>query len=236
MENKIIKAFAMCFNKSPEDVVEYLDKQGIKITWDWQEQLDAIKKHCFTVAKISSADILELIKSMIDKAVAEGKTFREFKRELFAELQLAGYGSREDGSAWRLDTIYRTNLQSAYMAGRYKQMMEVKEEFPYWEFVAVKDNRTTDGCNNLNGVLLPLDDAFWTTNYPPRHYRCRSRVRAVSEFQMQKRNISVSDSEQYADVKPSKGFETNPGEWQPDLSKYSTNVKKTLSNIMEAYK
>lgn len=172
MESKLINAFVMCFNKSPKEIVEYLDKQGIEITWDWEEQLEAIKKHCFTVAKVSSADILELIKSMVDKAVAEGKTFRDFKRELYAELVQAGYAQREDGSAWRLDNIYRTNLQSAYMAGRYYKMMDVKENFPYWEFVPIQDNRTTDGCSNLNGVILPADDSFWKTNYPPRHYRC----------------------------------------------------------------
>lgn len=236
MESKLINAFVMCFNKSPKEIVEYLDKQGIEITWDWEEQLEAIKKHCFTVAKVSSADILELIKSMVDKAVAEGKTFRDFKRELYAELVQAGYAQREDGSAWRLDNIYRTNLQSAYMAGRYYKMMDVKENFPYWEFVPIQDNRTTDGCSNLNGVILPADDSFWKTNYPPRHHNCRSRVRASSADQLESRGVEVSDPDKYKDVKPAKGFETNPGEWKPDFSKYSTNVKKALSSIMGAYK
>lgn len=236
MNDDLIKTFTLCFNKSPEDVVKFLESQGVKITWDWQEQLEAIKEKCFTVAKVSSADILELIKEFVDKAVAQGTTFNDFKKTLNAELINAGYGNREDGSAWRLNTIYRTNLQSAYMAGRFEKMKAVTDEFPYWEFVAVQDNRTTDTCKHINGVVLPANDGFWKTNYPPRHYLCRSRVRAVSADQLKSRGIEVSDSDKYKDVKPAKGFETSPGEWKPDLSKYSKEIITTLAQIMESYK
>lgn len=236
MDDKLIKAFVLCFDKTPEEAVAFLEKQGIKITWDWKAQLEAIRERCFTIAKVSSADILELIKEFIDKAVGEGKTYNDFKRALTAELINAGYASREDGSAWRLNNIYRTNLQSAYMAGRFERMSEVTAEFPYWEFVSVSDNRTTDGCKNINGTILSADDNFWKTNYPPRHYSCRSRVRASSADQIKSRGLTVSDSEKFKDVKPAEGFDTYPGEWKPDLSKYPAGTRKVLTQVMGSYK
>lgn len=235
MDKDTIKAFVLCFDKSPEEAVKFLESKGIKVTWNWQEQADAIREHCFTIAKCSSADILTDFLDELDKAMQKGETFQDFKKKMNTLLIQKGFEKREDGSAWRLDTIYRTNLQSAYMAGRYKEMKEVEAEFPYWEFVAVMDNRTTDSCEGLNGIVLPSNDTFWSVNYPPRHFKCRSRARAVSEFQMKKRGLEVSDSEKYKNIKPSEGFDNVPGNYQPNLKKYPDEIRNTLQQMMDSY-
>ncbi|MEK2680667.1 phage minor head protein [Pseudomonas aeruginosa] len=46
------------------------------------------------------------------------------------------------GSPRRLETIYQTNMQSAYMAGRYAAAYEARETHPYWMYVAVMDSVT----------------------------------------------------------------------------------------------
>ena len=236
MDSRIKSAFRISFDMPPEQAVKHLETLGIETTWDWKEQLEAVRKHAFTVAKVTRADILQMMLDELNRAMDEGIPFEEFKSNLGPLLQQKGYAKREDGTAWRLDTIYRTNMQSAYMAGRWKEMKEAADSFPYWEFIAVTDNRTTDGCMALNGVVLDSNHSFWKENYPPRHYRCRSRVRAVNETQMKRRGLRVTPDSKVAKVKPAKGFDSNPGEWTPDTDKYDSNIKEALDNIMGAYK
>ena len=87
------------------------------------------------------------------------------------------------GSPYRLKTIYLTNLQSAYMAGRYAEMTAAKDTHPYWQYVAVNDNRTRESHRKLHGRVYAADDPVWDTLYPPLDYRCRCRVRPLSRAQ-----------------------------------------------------
>jgi hypothetical protein len=48
---------------------------------------------------------------------------------------------------------------------------------------SVLDEVTTDICRERNGLMLPLDDPYWTSNVPALHYRCRSvLVPIVGDF------------------------------------------------------
>ena len=73
----------------------------------------------FAVAKVMREDILKDIRSALDKALSEGKTFKEFSKELKPTLQKKGWwgeqiivdskGNAEKvqlGSMYRLKTIY----------------------------------------------------------------------------------------------------------------------------------
>jgi SPP1 gp7 family putative phage head morphogenesis protein len=221
----------LAFDKAPEDAVKYLKQLGIKITWNWQEQLKAIKEKAFTISKITNADLLQEIQNQLIEALNKGIPYTDFKKELDDILKNRGYLKKEDGSQWRLDTIYRTNLQGAYMAGRYAQQQEVSDEFPYWEYVAILDNRTTNSCRSLNGTILPANDPFWKTNYPPRHFNCRARVISHNEITLKQYNKSVSDPAKFKNIKPAPGFEYAPGEWKPDLSKYTPKLKNALMRL-----
>jgi len=233
MKDKVIKALKHCLDLPPEDAVKYLESQDIKITWDWQQQLDTIRQHCFTVAKVESADMLQLFYDELNKAMTDGRTYEEFKKSISELLDIRGYTTRADGTAWRLDTIYRTNMQSAYMAGRYLQMDEVKDDFPYWQYIAVMDNRTRPSHARLNGKVVRADDASWSYAYPPNGYLCRCRTRALSEEELKRLGLKVSKR---LDLKfqPDDGFDANPAaEWVPDLTKYSSDIKKQLQKVLK---
>lgn len=231
MPSQIKFKLLLTFDKAPEEAVKYLQNLGVKITWNWQEQLQAIKDKAFTISKITNADLLQEIQNKLIDALNKGTPYTEFKNELNNILMNRGYLRKEDGSQWRLDTIYRTNLQSAYMAGRFKQQKEVAKEFPYWEYVSIVDNRTTDSCRNLNGIVLPANDPFWKTNYPPRHYNCRARVISHNQTTLNQYGKTISDPSKYKNIKPAEGFEHAPGEWKPDLSKYSPQIKNKLRSL-----
>lgn len=82
-------------------------------------------------------DILKDIRTSLDKALSEGKTFHEFQKELKPTLQKKGWRGEQIvvdskgnaakvqlGSIYRLKTIYAVNMQTSYMTGRYKTQMD----------------------------------------------------------------------------------------------------------------
>lgn len=191
----------------PAEAIKYFESKGYAISWNWQDVWAEAHAKAFTVAGIAKLDVLQDIRGELDKALANGGTLAEFKRDLIPILQKKGWfgkGEIVDGSTGeiqgrmlngrRLDTIYRTNMQTAFMAGRYKQMLENADSRPWWEYVAVLDKRTRPSHAALNGRIFRYDDPFWQSFYPPNGWNCRCRVRARSEREMTRGGLDRSSS------------------------------------------
>ena len=181
---------AYCMSLPPKKAVAYLKNKGYAITWHWEELWQDAHAQAFTVAKATRLDILQDIREAVEKALAEGKTFAWFKKELTPVLQAKGWWGKQEhvdadtgeisqvqlGSPWRLQTIFRTNLQTAYMAGRWQTQIENVDDRPYWRYVAILDGRTRPSHRAMNGKVLRYDDPFWQSFYPPNGWGCRCRV------------------------------------------------------------
>ena len=179
------------FKLSPAIAIKYFKSKNNKLSWDWYELWQSAHRKSFSVAKAMREDILNDIRTVLDKALEEGKTFQEFQKELKPTLQKKGWwgevvivdsqGNAEKvqlGSMYRLKTIYSVNMQTAYQTGRYKTQIENTDNRPYWQYVAVLDQRTRAEHAQLHDLVFPHDDPFWSSFYPPNGWRCRCRVRA----------------------------------------------------------
>ncbi|MEW6444982.1 MAG: phage minor head protein [Pseudomonadota bacterium] len=116
------------------------------------------------------------------------------------QLSQSGSLCGEFGSPRRLKLIYRQNMQTAYMAGRYKQQQELANATgpgarPYWQYIAVRDSRTRPTHSALHGRVWRADDPIWNHLYPPNGWNCRCRVRALSEFRMKKEGLQAESSD-----------------------------------------
>lgn len=196
------------FKLAPAIAIKYFKNKGNKYTWDWYELWQDAHKKAFTVAKVVREDVLKDIRSALDKALEEGKTFHDFQKELKPTLQKKGWWGEQIvvdskgvaekvqlGSMYRLKTIYSVNMQVAYQTGRYTTQMENADNRPYWEYVAVMDASTRPEHAELNGMVYRYDDPFWRAFYPPNGWRCRCRVNALSDYRLQKRKLPVSKSD-----------------------------------------
>lgn len=196
------------FKLAPSQAIKYFRKKGNAYSWDWYDLWQDAHKKSFTVAKVMNEKILNDIRSAVDKALAEGKTFHEFQKELKPTLQKRGWwceqiivdtnGVAEKvqlGSLYRLKTIYSTNMQTAYMSGRYETQIENADNRPYWRYVAVLDSKTRPGHAQLHGQVYRYDDPFWSSFYPPNGWGCRCRVEALSQYNIDKKKIRVGNSE-----------------------------------------
>lgn len=141
------------------------------------------RRRAFFVAGLAQLDMVQEALDALDAALAKGETFEQFKDRLSERIQRAWGGA----SAHRLRTIFDTNLQSAYGAGRWKAADELRQERPYWGLSVVLDGRTSRICLNLAGVVLPADHPFWNTHIPPLHFRCRTALVTYSAAQAEGR-------------------------------------------------
>jgi len=190
----------------------------------YKKLIAEVKQRAFSVSGIMEADILNDIYDEVLRGLKDGIAFEEFKKTLMPKVEDAWKGS----APYRLDTIFRTNIQSMYQAGQYKQQMEVVEERPYWQYVAVMDSRTRPSHAAMNGKVFPADDPFWDRNYPPNGFNCRCTVRTLSGRELSREGLKISKTK--TDIADA-GFDFNPGKaaYEPDLSKYPSWLKEKIN-------
>ncbi|MDR1946445.1 MAG: minor capsid protein [Desulfovibrio sp.] len=201
-------SLAAAFGMAPRDAVAYFQSKGYATTFDWRDMWQDAHARAFTVASVARMDVLRDIRVALSTALQEGKTRDWFVKELTPILQKKGWwGPRFDvdpdgrarkvrqGSPARLELIYRQNVQGAYMAGRYKEQLADAENRPYWQYVAVLDQRTRPAHAANDGAVYPYDDPFWDVWYPPNGWGCRCRTRALSRRAMEREGREVQNSE-----------------------------------------
>jgi SPP1 gp7 family putative phage head morphogenesis protein len=252
-------------NLPPAEAIKWFESKGYAVTWNWEEQIGPAHNRAFTVAKVMTLDILQTVRDGVSKALAEGQSERSFKQNLAPLLKQKGWWGRQTvegtdgeetvtlGSPYRLKTIYQTNMQSAMMAGRQKDFLENVDDRPYWQYVAVLDERTRPMHRRLDGRVFRYDDPFWQKFSPPLGYRCRCRIRALSERDIQKQDLTVESSDGLlsdknkllsirsgievpvtvlhdpeGEIHPDPGFGHNKLDmsWNPDLEKYDPQLAR----------
>uniref|UniRef100_UPI0018AC3C76 phage head morphogenesis protein n=1 Tax=Burkholderia pseudomallei TaxID=28450 RepID=UPI0018AC3C76 len=177
---------AYAIGLEPEKAIAYFESKGYQIGFRWQDVAAEAHAKAFTVAGVMKLDVLQDIRRALATSLKTGTTFDEFKQQLSPILERKGWlgqGMIVDPDTGeiegkrltprRLQTIFQTNMQSAYMAGRYATQLEQVDTHPYWEYVAVLDSRTRPAHRALAGAIYRYDDPFWLTFYPPNGYRCR---------------------------------------------------------------
>jgi SPP1 gp7 family putative phage head morphogenesis protein len=224
-----------------KEAVEFFAAKGLAVSPDsWRDVWASEHIHAFTVARVTVVDVLEDIRKAVGKAVADGTSIQLFKSELSRLLTKKGWFAEEPDkdrrtlTPWRLETIYRTNLQSAYQAGRFKQLIETAHVRPFWMYDAVRDHRTRPFHAALHGKVYRFDHPFWNTWYPPNGFNCRCTVRSLSEARFERMKQPLEDK--MPPYGPDPGFDFNPGmvRWQPDLSRYSPEARGLITRDMIA--
>ncbi|MCX8957217.1 phage head morphogenesis protein [Erwinia psidii] len=193
----------------PVRAIAYFQSKGLTPTMSWKEMQDEAHAVEFTVAGITKLDVLSDIQNGLTRSLTEGKTFSQFRDGLEPLLQRKGWLGRglvadEDGvltgkklMPWRLDTIFRTNIQSAYASSRYTWMVANVKDRPYWQYNALMDGRTRPAHAALDGRIFRWDDPIWNVLFPPNGYNCRCFVRAFTQAQVDAHPVGVESSEAY---------------------------------------
>lgn len=189
----------------PAEARAYFESKAPVTSWDWTELQREAHARSFTFARATTQDVLRTVHTELLRTMQEGMSFAEFARTLRPRLQDMGWWGRKEvldagtgelttvqlGSDRRLRTIFQTNVQTAYMAGRYMRYMDDVETRPYWQYVAIMDGRTRPAHAALNGKVFRWDDPIWRVIFPPNGWGCRCRVRALTQAEVDAMGLRV---------------------------------------------
>ncbi len=192
----------------------------------------------FTVSGYSKLQILRRFYEELLAAIEDGNTLTEFRANMNDFLEREGY----DGvTPYQAENIFRTNVQTAYNVGHYKQMTDpdVMDLRPYWQYDAVNDSRTRPSHLAMDGRVFPADSPVWDTWFPPNGFKCRCTVRTLSKRQVERMGLQVEtqlpksgvlDDGRFVNLMPDPHFATNPAKtpWRPDLEGYPEPLAKAF--------
>lgn len=240
------------FALSEPQILAFFRKKKLKPTEKWTDILQEAHNRAFVVAGVSQIDILQDIYNAVDKAIGEGITFAQFKKEL-KEKWTPQHQER------RLKTVYNTNLSVAYSRGRYESMKANAERRPFWRYKCQFLPGSRDSHKALHGKIFRWDDPIWNTLFPPNDWGCQCEVEPLTAEEVGDKPVESSkgnligkqkklDSTTmqlvtgYVDPKtgeetaPSAGWNYNPGisDYTPDMRKYNSFFADQLRLTMNA--
>lgn len=183
----------------PKQALDYLKKKKLHPAFSYKDVWNEEHATAFTVAKAMQLDVLSDIKTAVEKAIENGTTFEQFKKELKPTLMKKGWWGRKEmsdpltgrtvdaqlGSDRRLKTIYSTNLRSAYQKGQYDRTME-SDLHPYLMYKLGASVHHREEHLRWSNLILPKDDPLWNSIFPPNGYGCKCYTVAVTEARKQK--------------------------------------------------
>lgn len=159
------------------------------------------QRHAFALARSAETEITQAVQGFIGKAVEKGVAAPS------AAAVVQGLG---DFTRSYAQMVYRTNLTTAYTAGRFQQAQEpgVVDVLPAMERTEIMDSSTRAGRKEdgpkdgpkenhaaINGLILATRDARWAQYAPPAGYGCRGSVRMVSRSELSRRGLLTAGGE-----------------------------------------
>lgn len=183
------------FATAPDEVVRYFRSKRSLPSFDWRDVAPHEHAFSWTVAKSMEQDVLEDIRAAVDDAIVNRTPFDQFASQLTPILQEKGWwgkGIQADprdglprvvqlGSPRRLRTIYWANVRSAHAAGEWERTQRNKRFLPFLLYTLSRAERRRAEHEGWVGIVLPVDDPWWDTHYPPNGWGCQCGVRQISE-------------------------------------------------------
>ncbi len=245
-----------------EEQLAFFNKKKVVLSPDsWKDVWDKAHAKAFTVARVTSTDVLQEIQDKLKDAMEKGTTLKDFKEELVPYLENRGWYAPEGEKAvdlsgrkrlagHRLTTIYRTNLASSYNTGRFKQQMDNRARRPFLQYHITPRPTNRPPHKAMDKFVAKVGSAVWEKWYPPNGFRCGCYVTALTAAQVKARGLDVStkapkiepdDGSTPEEVKPDEGFDYHVGKAglnviQPNYRKYDKKLRDQLKGDLASLK
>lgn len=191
-----------------EDAISYFSRLMPVDINDYRQLQTDLKAKYFTIAEAEGQAMVEQLKGYVQQAIEKGTTLEEFKKnanDLFGQMGL------EPADPWKLETAFRTNVQTAYGAGNYEKYQDpdLKDMLPYFRYSAILDSGTRPTHRAMNGFIAARDDPIWDEWWPPNGFNCRCGVVAINKYKAEREGIKPQSTSNLP--LPDTGFARNPG-------------------------
>lgn len=167
---------------------------------------DAARQRSFTASGLATAELRARAYRAVLAHLREGGTLAEFVDGLRSGNRSLGVTAADSGY---LENVYRTNIQAAYGAGRYRQITSpvVAAARPYVEYRTAGDSRVRAAHRELNGVVFRQDDPEWPRYAPPNGFMCRCAIVVRREEDVDTSRVRAASD---LNVRPDAGFDAAP--------------------------
>jgi hypothetical protein len=160
-----------------EDAIEAFRRRGIIAPDEFSRLLRDHQERSETVRALMLEQLQERTIRDLDRAIAEGRTFRQWAADMAETGDALGIGEMDHAY---LDNVFRTNVMTAYGAGRERAITDpdVMAVRPYWQYRTVDDGVAPLGRVRPNHAALHML-VFRTGNpatdvlRPPGGFSCR---------------------------------------------------------------
>lgn len=190
---------------APEEAIEFFRNKIPMTSAAFDQVTDAYRARAFTIAGQTRERAVAVVKGWLDRVLEQGLTFKEFREGLDEAAEAGGITAV---NPYHAETVFNTNIQTAYNAGRWEMYHapEVAEAFPYFQYHTVGDDRVRPAHAAMDGFIARRDDGVWDEWWPPNGFNCRCTVTAISIEEAEAKGIRPS---RRAAPQPDPGFEGN---------------------------
>lgn len=136
----------------------------------YTDLVHAMHDRAFVIAGVTRQDVLTDVQGLVLKALKEGTPLAQFQADF--ERAIQGKWDPKQGTAWRARVIYETNVRTAYAAGRYHQLMAMRDTHPHWTYHHGDSRRPRPLHLSWDGITLRWDDPWIQTHYTPNGWGC----------------------------------------------------------------
>lgn len=192
-------------NLPPEEAIRFFRAKVNTPTRAWDDLRHGAHARAWSVAGVQADDMLTDIRRAMDKAIAQGTTLDEFRRDIAPLLTDLGWADRGPGYVgWRTRVIYETNMRTAYAAGRYAEMTDpdVLEARPFWRYRHSGKRDARPQHKAWDGLVLRADDPFWQSHYPPNGWGCGCYVQSLGPRDLARAGKTAPDEAPPAGARP----------------------------------
>jgi uncharacterized protein with gpF-like domain len=190
----------------PERAIDFFRSKGIKPSFDFRDVWAEEHAHAFAAAGAMEEELIESLREEVERSLDQGKTFEQFRKDLFPRLaEMGWWGERtiEDprtgrkrkvdfGSPERLKTIYFHNMRSARSVGQWSRFETTKEALPFLIYQLGPAEEHRELHVSWDGTMLPIDDPWWNDHMPPNGWNCHCHVRQMGHVETRKKGGPTS--------------------------------------------
>lgn len=132
----------------------------------------AYSQRADAATKMALVQLQEMVKDRLAEHIDQGGTYEDFAKSI--EDGTEGLGITKDDPTY-LQMVFRTNVQTAYGAGRFRALTDpdVAAEYPYIQYRTVGDARVREEHRLLDRGIYAVSNPAWFRIAPPNAWNCR---------------------------------------------------------------
>lgn len=177
----------------PADVLRWWQQKKLKPTFDYRDTWLEEHDLAFSAAKLMRRDVLAAMQDELARAIAEGVPYEKWAKQVEPRFREMGWWAEhevtdpETGIVAKVDPpsrlrkIFQTNMRMAHAVGQWDRIQRNKRWRPYLLYQIGPAIHHREQHVAWHGLLLSVDDSFWSFAYPPSGWLCHCHVQAVSE-------------------------------------------------------